>query len=79
MALSLKDIFEVLDALSDQERVAVRQYLDRTAGSASGEPLSTLLATWDESITIEDAEELNRLIRESRRSKAEPPRLELTE
>ena len=47
--------------------------------SPSSESLSTLLATWDDSISLQDAEELNRLIREARRSKTEPPRLELTE
>jgi hypothetical protein len=71
--LSLKEILQALDALSDEGRVLVRQYLEHEAGQPLGEPLSALLATWDESISLQDAEELNRIIRESRRSRTEPP------
>ena len=77
--VSLKEIIQTLDALSEQERAIVRQYFERRSRSPSSESLSTLLATWDDSISLQDAEELNRLIREARRSKTEPPRLELTE
>lgn len=73
MALSLKDIFAALDALSDQERTMVRPYLDQGPGRPSSESLSTLLATWDESISLQDADEVNRIIRQSRLSKTEPP------
>jgi len=77
--LSLEEILQALDALSEQERALVQQYLEHGAGSPWGEQLSALLATWDDSISLQDAEELNRIIRESRQSKTEPPRFELTE
>jgi hypothetical protein len=77
--LSLQEILQSLDVLSDPERALVRQHLDRSSGSSSSEEPSALLATWDDSISLQDAEELNRIIRESRHSKMEPPRLELAE
>jgi hypothetical protein len=73
MALSLKDILEALDALSEAERAVIRQHLESGPGRPSREPLSTLLATWDESISLQDAGELNRVIRQSRLSQTEPP------
>jgi hypothetical protein len=63
--LSLNEILRSLDALSEEERAIVQQYLDTGSSNRSSESLSALLEAWDESLTIEDAEELNRLIRES--------------
>ena len=77
-SLSLQEILRALDVLSDQERAVVRQYMERVPSSSSGEQLSALLQTWDDSISLQDAEELSRIIRESRCSKTEPSRLELT-
>ncbi len=73
--LSLKDIIEALAELSEAERAVIRRHLESGSGCTSNEPLSALLATWDESISLQDAEELNRIIRESRHSKTAPPPL----
>ncbi len=73
--LSLKDIIEALDELSEAERALIRQHLESGPGRTSNESLSALLATWDESISLQDADELNRVIRESRHSKTAPPPL----
>ncbi len=65
MASPLSLILQSLDALSEEERAIVQQYLETGSSNRSSESLSALLDAWDESITIEDAEEVNRLIRES--------------
>lgn len=58
--LSLRDILQALDALSDQERAVVQQHLEHGTGPPTNEKLFALLATWDDSITLQDAEESSR-------------------
>lgn len=79
LTLSLNEILQSLDALSEEERAIVQQYLERESSRLSSQSLSALLEAWDDSITLEDAEELNRLMHAARLSKTEPPCLELPE
>jgi hypothetical protein len=73
--LSLQEILQALGGLSDQEQIVIQQHLDHMTATPA-QSLSTLLATWDDSLSLQDAEELNQLIQESRHSKVIPPQVE---